>query len=373
MRGGEKMQAIKNFFKDLNKEEIYVLILTAGIFLPYVLSGIILAYMFFRALLVKDLREKIVKNSDFKFILIFFALNLISPILHKNFLGLACFVGVNAILILMLYLRSVMNEKLIQKSFDVMAFMSMTSAIVAHLQISKEVERAPSVFFNPNYYGAVITLVVLICFYRILKKQSNIPFMLITILVNFYGLLKADCQSAFFCIVFGVWLLLLFNKKYALFAITSVIGVLMIVFLPKLTFLMPRISDFVHNLSLRADIWRIGIEAFKEDVLFGRGMMGYFQVYKEYGGRKNFHCHNIVIDLLLSYGIIGGVPLVWFVVKNVVKAKGKKYAPLIFSVVGAVLLHSMVDLTIAWIQTGMLASLILSCVYIENRKDEIRG
>lgn len=367
------MQAIKNYFKDLNKEEIYALIFAAGIFLPYVLSGMLLAFMFSRSLLVKDLREKIVKSSDFKFVLIFFALNLLSPIIHKNFLGLACFVGVNAILIVMLYLRSVMNDKLIQKCFDVMAFMSMTSAIVAHLQISDEVERAPSVFFNPNYYGAVITLVVLICFHRILKKQSNLPFMLITILVNLYGLLKADCQSAFFCIVFGVWLMLLFNKKYALFAITSVIGILMVVFLPKLTFIMPRISGFVHNLSLRADIWKIGIEAFKEDILFGRGMMGYFQVYKEYGGRKNFHCHNIVIDMLLSFGVIGGVPLVWFVVKNIAKAKGKKYAPLIFSVLGAVLLHSMVDVTIAWIQTGMLAALILSCVFVEGGRDEAHG
>jgi len=367
------MQAIKNYFRDLNKEEMYALFLIAGIFLPYVLSGIVLAFMFFRSLFIKDLREKIVKSKDFKFILIFFALNLISPILHKNFLGLACFAGVNAILILMLYLKSVMNERLVQKAFDVMAFMSMTSAIVAHLQISKEVERAPSVFFNPNYYGMVITFVILICFYRILKKQSSLPFMLITILVNFYGLLKADCQSAFFCIVFGLWLMLLFNKKYALFLATSIIGVLMIVFLPKLTFIMPRIDGFVHNLSLRADIWRIGIESFKEDALFGRGMMGYFQVYKEYGGRKNFHCHNIVIDLLLSFGVIGAVPLVWIVIKNIVKVKSKKYAPLIFSILGAVLLHSMVDLTVVWIQTGILAAFILSCSCSERERSENNG
>ena len=77
--------------------------------------------------------------------------------------------------------------------------------------------------------------------------------------------------------------------------------------------------------------------------------------------------------MLLSFGVIGGVPLVWFVIKNIVKAKGKKYAPLIFSVLGAVLLHSMVDVTIAWIQTGMLAALILSCVLVEGGRDGANG
>lgn len=360
------MRALKEYFKDLDKEGIFVLLTVASIFLPFVLSGVFLAFMFFRVIIKSDLRKKIAKNRDFKLILIFFALNLISPILHKNYFGMACFVGVIAILTLALYFRSVMNEVLLKKSFDVMAFMSMTSAVVAKMQIVSGLKRAPAVFMNPNYYGMIITFVVLICFYRILKKEANIFFMLACILVNLYGLLQADCQSAFFCIVFGIWLMLLICKKYISFAAISFLGLLMVIFLPKLTFIMPRINNFVDNITRRADIWRIGIEAFKEDVLFGRGMMGYFQVYKEYGGRKNFHCHNILIDLLLSFGVVGSVPLVLFVVKNIIKAKGKKYAPLFVSILGAVLLHSMVDVTIAWIQTGMLGAFLISCVYIKE-------
>ncbi len=360
------MQMIKKFFKEIDKEGIFVLLGVASIFMPYIVSGIVLLFLCARALIKKDLREKIVKCFDFKLICIFFVLNLFSPFFHKNYLGAACFLGLTVILILALYFRSVINKKTMQKAFDVMAFMSMCDALFAKMQIIGGMKRAPSVFFNPNYYGAVITLVVLICFYRIIKKEANVFFMIAAILVNFYGLLQADCQSAFFCIAFGMWLMLLLTKKYLPFAIVTVIAALMVIFLPHLTFIMPRISSFAENIALRSKIWVAGINAFKEDVLFGRGMMGYFQIYKEFGGPKNYHCHNIVIDLLLSFGVIGCVPLVIFAAKNVVIAKGKKYAPLIFAMLGAVLLHSMVDVTIAWIQTGALAALLLSLSYIKE-------
>ena len=94
--------------------------------------------------------------------------------------------------------------------------------------------------------------------------------------------------------------------------------------------------------------------------------MGYLQIYKEYGGSYNFHCHNLIIDLLLSFGVVGSVPLVIFVFKNIIAAKARKYAPLLFSLVGAVLLHSMVDVTIGWIQTGGLCALLVAMAYIKE-------
>lgn len=360
------MQMVKNFLKDTTNEEKMILAVAASIFLQFYLTAAVLVFLFLRVVLIKDIRKEVLKGTDFKLALIFIPLNIIAPIYFKNYLGLACFFGVFAILILCLYFRSFMNEMLFIKVCDVIAFFSMTSAIVARLQKIDPKFRSASVFFNANYYGTIITFVILICVYRLLTKNANIGFMLITIAFNFYGLLQADCQSAFFSIALGVWLLLLFTKKYKTFAFLSVLLAIGLIFISKLTFIMPRITDAFENIMLRSKIWSAGIRAFLETPFIGRGMMGYLQIYKEFGGPKNYHCHNLFIDMLLSFGVLGSIPLVAFVTRNVKAAFKKKFSPLFFSVALAILLHSMVDVTIFWIQTGALLAILLSAAYIKE-------
>jgi O-antigen ligase len=95
--------------------------------------------------------------------------------------------------------------------------------------------------------------------------------------------------------------------------------------------------------------------------------VGYVQIYEKFGGQKNFHCHNLFIELLLSFGIIGVAPLAAFVARPIKKAFKSKYAPLSFAVLGTVLLHGLTDVTLIWIQTGALAALFLSLPYIKEK------
>ena len=103
---------------------------------------------------------------------------------------------------------------------------------------------------------------------------------------------------------------------------------------------------------------------------FGRGMMGYAQFYEKFGGPKNTHCHNLVIDMLSSFGIIGNIPLVAFVVRNIKSAAKSRYIPLFFAIFGAVMLHGLTDVTIAWIQTGALGAFMLSIAYVKKESEE---
>lgn len=356
------------YLKGENREQTIIIFAVASLFMPYIISAVVLLFVCIRALVLKNVRNSIFRDVDFKFVVLFFALNFISPLIFKNYLGFACFLGVNVMLIFSLYLRKYLTQGLVYRIFDVVSLLSISCAAVSTFIKAPEHDfRSPSVFFNPNYYGTMITFVILICFFRILKRKGNIIFNIVTILANIYGLLMADCQSAFFAIGFGAVLMLLLTRHYKTFALFLGVGIIGIVCLPYLTFIMPRISGAVDNILIRSEIWKAGIMAFCDNPFLGRGMMGYLQIYKEFGGPKNFHCHNLFIDMLLSFGIVGSIPLVSFVSKNLVKcAKNKALMPLLMSIFASIMLHSLVDVTVFWIQTGGLAAFLLSTAFAEN-------
>lgn len=365
---------IKRFFekyiKGENADETAVMLAVVSIFMPYIISAVVLSLVTARALILKESRKKMLGGKDGKTVLVFMLLNAAPPIYYKNYLGIACFFGMSGILMFALYLRSTMTEKLFFRISDAAAFMSICCAFASTFIKAPEHDmRSPSAFFNPNYYGAMITFVILLCAYRIISKEGNRPFLIATILANVYGLFMADCQSAFFAIAFGLWVLLLSKKCYKSFAVVTVVGVIAVVFLPQLTFIMPRISGALENILKRADIWKAGFSAFLETPIFGRGLMGYTQIYAQFAAPKNFHCHNMFIDMLLSFGVVGSIPLCFFVVRNLTKIKGKKTAPLILALCASVFLHGLVDVTLIWIQTGAFAAFLLSAPYAESEND----
>lgn len=362
----------KTYVKDNSVEENVVLLSVASIFLPFFVTAVVLVAVVIRALCVKSTRKVMFSGLDIKLVAAFAVLNAITPFVFKNYLGVACFVGVVFMLFYALYLRAVVTERLFKKIGNIIAFMSLIPAFFStFISDPRHDMRSPSFFFNPNYYGAAITFVILLCAYRLLTEKENLALLTIAVIANLYGLWQADSQSALISCAFGILLLLLFTKKYKTLIIVvalGVLGALALIFVPQLDFVLPRISGAAENIAKRATIWQAGIKGFSENFLFGRGLMGYLQIFEKFGGQKNFHCHNLVIDLLLSFGIIGVAPLVAFVVRPIKKAFKNKYAPLTFAVLGAVLLHGLTDVTLIWIQTGALAALFLAFPYIKEEQ-----
>ena len=357
---------ISDFVLGENREQMVVTLSVVSIFLPFYITALCLAFVVIRAFFVKEVRADMLRGIDIKLILAFAVINVFAPIVFKNYYGIACFVGVCAILLYTLYVRSVTNDMHFDRLCDVMAFMSITSSVVAVFQRFFGVVRTASVFFNPNYYGAIITMVSLICLYRLIVKRGNPIFLIFSLLANMLGLLLCNCQSAFFSIVLGVFVLIILTKKYKAVIAFVVLGALC---LPLLPYILPRLSGAFENISIRASIWNAGIQGFLENPAFGRGMMGYMQIYEKFGGQKNFHCHNMFIDLLLSFGVVGAIPLVAFVMKPVIKAFKEK-SPLFIAILAAVILHSLVDVTLAFVQTGALAAVLVAIPYINEKTSQ---
>ena len=362
------------YVKDNSTEEKLVLLSVASIFLPFFVTAAVLLFVTIRALCLKNTRKMMFSDLSIKLVAAFAVLNAVAPFVFKNWLGVACYVGFTLMLVFALYLRSVVTDRLFNKIGNVIAGMSIIPAFFStFISDPRHEMRSPSFFFNPNYYGAAITFVVLLCVYRLITQKQNRGLLIVSIVANLYGLWQADSQSALFSRVFGVLLLLLLTKKYKTLIVVAALGVagaLAIVFVPQLNFILPRISSAAENIAIRATIWQAGLKGFSESFLFGRGSMGYLQIYERFGSPKNFHCHNLFIDLLLSFGIIGVLPVAAFVALPIKKAFKNKYSPLVFAVLGAVLLHALTDVTLIWIQTGALAALFLTFPYMKEEQND---
>lgn len=253
-----------------------------------------------------------------------------------------------------------MTEKMLYKIFDIAAFMGMICAFVARMQRIDPKVQTPSVFLNANYYGTIITFTFLICLYRLITESKNEVFLIASMLVELYGLASASCWTAIFCIALGTLIILFYLKKRKIAFALMVAGVIF----SALFMLTPAYEKIfalaVRNISIRWGIWETGIKAFLRQPFFGVGMMGYYRVYKLYGSQANYHCHNLFIDALLSFGIIGVTPAVAYAVRTVKNAVKSKMLPLFSALFAAVMLHSLFDLTIVWIQTGAFAVILMT-------------
>ena len=363
-----------SYVREGSKDEQLVLLSVASIFLPFFVTAAVLFCVIVRALCKSETRKMIFSGFDIKLVAAFALINVVTPFVFKNYLGVACFVGFVFLMLFSLYVRAVLNERFFEKIANTIAATSIVAAFFStFISDPRHTMRSPSFFFNPNYYGAVITFVILLCTYRLLSQKQNRALYVVSIVANLYGIWQADSQSALISCAFGVLLLLLFTKRYKTLAVVAALGILValaIIFVPELEFLLPRIKDAAGNISRRADIWKIGIKGFCENFLFGRGALGYLQIYEKFGGIRNFHSHNLFIDLLLSFGVVGIFPLLAFIFRHVKKAFKNRYSPLFFATLGAVLLHSLTDVTLIWIQTGALAALFISFPYIKEQNND---
>ena len=101
----------------------------------------------------------------------------------------------------------------------------------------------------------------------------------------------------------------------------------------------------------------------------------YFNIFKNYpGSYPTTHSHNIFLEPILSFGIIGTVILLVYLLyfyKRVITCHNAqnqiKITALILSLTCAILIHGTTDLTFMWIQTGLLYCLIMGGLGVEER------
>jgi len=359
----------------------------ASIFLPYILTAIVLGFLAIYILVNKRTRQLIFIHRGSSVLKLSFVYILAIPFMYRNWLGLAVGVGMILALVLGLYLRSVMTRDLYEKILTLVCTLSLTSAgyammetFVNYISDGGHSHRISAVFSHPNYFGTIVGTVIIICAYKILTNQEYKWFYYLVAGFNVISMYLCKSMFVFVEVFIGVAILLLIQKKHKLLTIwlsAAAIGAFLVFFMGMN--LIPRLYDVSVTVKLRQKIWQLAWEQIKHYPFFGHGFMSFSYLFNaSYRNRTIPHSHSIYLDLVLNLGIVGSVLFLWYfakyyisVIVTCVKKKNVMVASLILAVTGAALVHGATDLTLLWIQTLPLFLLILAGQGTEEKTEQI--
>ena len=314
---------------------------------------------------------------------------------YKNWLGAVCGVAILLIFLFVFYYRTYINKRLFELLLDACCIISLFCVVWALMEYVRIInrldyhfldlviedspkDRVNSTFFNANYYAMMIEFIVLICVYKMMQVKTlrRIVFYLFTIAANLFALYLTGCRTAWIPFVVTVPFMFLMNKRFGFFSFSmgaiAVSGISLLVY-PELMQRTSILGDFLK----RAKIWKTAVKGIKAHPLFGEGPLTYYHIYKQYGGHPTQHAHNVILDPLLSHGLIPCIILLVYLgsnLKEVWLLFKRRIDMRLFSLIVAflltVLIHGILDYTIYWVQTSLLFFIVFSASSIYFHKEE---
>ena len=374
-------------------DEWLILLVSISIFLPYYITAATVLTVVCILVFQKRLPDLIRQVPKSKYILLFTALSALVSLFYRNWLGLACSVGILILCIYLFFFRTTITKSLFDLLIEIFLILSLCNMVYAWFEYvaichrldlnpfdfiikNRPENRVHTVFFNANYYAMMIEFCVLLCVYKIIHLKNKLRFTYYTfvILANWFALYLTGCRTAWIPFVFSVPLMFALTRSYIYLGL-SIAGAGS---LAGLVFMIPALFQRItlaKDFGKRTRIWKAAIEGIKAHPMFGNGPLTYFQIYNLYDGHPTQHAHNLVLDLLLSHGIIGICLMMVYMVSNIKEAWQLfinqidiPLASLIAGLLVTILVHGMLDYTIFWIQTSLLFFTILSSTSMYFRK-----
>ena len=151
------------------------------------------------------------------------------------------------------------------------------------------------------------------------------------------------------------------------------LGIMLITTMPEL---LPRLSESGEATGYRVHIWGIIIREIKLHPFFGRGFMSYNLIKGLYEGSYNtVHSHNLALDSLLNFGIVGTLLLgsmLYYIIRRIVRVYkteiGNEIAAIAIAILAAIISHSFTDITFFWIQTGIFYVIVFGSIGCEESR-----
>lgn len=382
---------MKEFLKrrtDLSNGENIAYILAMSVFLPYYITILAIAVTGFYVLFNSKARKAVYHTTGAFLVPLFAVFTAVTAIVYKNYLGLAASVLFYFILTLGLYLRAVMTREIYERSLNICCVSSLFAVLVCFIEklmhfsdiwyrCCGDIFKIPNFTFygHPNFLGAIMASVIIICAYKVIVIKENKKYYYAIALLAAVVIFFTESMFAWIEVFIGLSILLLLARRHQLLGILFILTAFAAVLLYTMPEIFPRTAHIDSSFNSRVIIWDLSIKSIKENIWFGRGFFTYYQIsLATPGAYIAKHAHNIVFEFLLSFGIIGSVMLfaMMFIIfqkvvlcKNFLRKSGITY--LILSVTAAVLIHSITDMTMIWMQTFLLYCLILSGVGAEEQ------
>ena len=300
-------------------------------------------------------------------------------LLRGNWVGLLASAGVLCVALVALYVRSIMTRPLLKRVIRTACVASILCLPVAIVQLALSGDpsfRAPATFENPNYYAAILEFVFLVCVNQLMMPGSRGEKLLysMTLAANLVSLYICNCRSSLMVVMIVTPVLLLIHRRYRWAAVDLVASLAVMLLLKVEPGLFQRMEESGHDFLVRQSIWENALKGFLETPLLGRGPLGYIELARTQGLTFRVHAHNVALDLLLNYGLMGASLLavyfsgvgktLWMLLKT--KADNHLCA-MALGLVAAVAVHGVTDVTIFSVQVGLLFALLIGCTGVYER------
>jgi O-antigen ligase len=362
-----------------------VIIMAISIFLPYIITGVLLVSIAIYILIHKQTRTLIFADPSMKFVLAFFIFYIGESLIYENWFGVAAGFALAFAMVLFTFQRTVMTRKLFDKILTIICILSLTSSacaisqkfMIPLLDDNHSYDRMSAMFLHPNYFGTITATVIIICAYKILNRQGWKWIYCLIALLNVFSIYLCESMFAWIEVFVGISTLLFISKKFRLLILWILAGLFAAFAIIGLNIeIIPRLSDAEITLQMRMKIWKFAFEQIRLTPLFGRGPMTCAFVSFN-SGEIIPHAHSIFIDTFLNYGLFGFILIVMYfkkffstVIRICFKENKNKITSLIIAISAAALVHGLTDLTLMWIQTLPLFLFILSGIGVYEKNKE---
>lgn len=366
------MKALADF-KNFTANEIALLIIAVSAFISVYAIGIAAFALTIYIIATKQFAVFTDRKLETALLGSFWVISMVASIIHGKAIDILIGVAVLLAIIVLKFITYAMTKRVFHAMLAAFCIMSIFCLVVAFCQklilvSTKHGMRFNSTFTNPNIYSTVIETVILVAMYCYMVSQNKKEktFYVFVLLLNIAGLYLCQSRMAFIAVILSLPIMLSALNKRMLFSyiFIAVFVFTLIVFAFK--DFLPRASDIVKDFRLRWEIWTNAVREFKEHPLFGQGYLPYWRIYSDYalGGHK--HAHNILLEMLMSFGTVGtglGVSFFAINIAKLYRLYKKKVChhrfTLAIALLLAVMIHGITDITIFWPQTGALISIVL--------------
>ncbi len=357
------LSVLKKNFIQTDRDGILILICTVSIFLPFYLCIIPLLLTFIHIILEYKKNSGIFTPPHSIWFYAFAVYGVTVGAVYQNWLGVFVFGLVIIMFMLGFYFESVMTRKLLHDIIFIVSIGGIAAAIVAFFQIFHNIHfRSVSVFGNANYYAFVCELCIVALVYAIYEYGKK-PLFFAAIAANLCGIAASGCRTAWVAFFAGIIVVMFCLKKYRhiliMFGI-AIIAAIGMILLPQ--FMFPRYEKFDNDKTLRILIWKTTLGFIKTHPFFGQGMLTYLTLST--GRAHDAHAHDLILEFLLDFGIIGTIIAAIFavrVIRDVINNIHINSAcAAVLGVAAAAFVHGFTDLPFIGPQTGAALAIMLS-------------
>lgn len=344
----------------------WIIILTVSIFLPVYITVPVVCTIFVFMMRSELMSKVLARTEHLRLFCILGFLLLATPLIYKNYCGFACALLLCVYLVLQIYINYVMTGKLFDMLCSLICGLSLICVFIAFAEkIFAIQDRVTALTYNANFYAYMIEIIVLVCFYKFITTDK--PVYILIFLANIVALLLTGCRSAWPAIIIGLMVYSMVMKKKNLMLILLLIGAALVVAIKFEPTLLPRFDILDPYIANRVDIWNKAFADFLKHPLFGRGLLGFYQL--SHNNPYTPHAHNILFDFLQCTGIVGTSIFAYFLGTGIKQLhfsykagddQIKARVALCSAVLAATLTHGVTDMPIMGVHTGLLFVFMIS-------------